>query len=118
MGSFDGAIFSRPPGNEIENGGQIDVNGVPIPAGLALLPRISHPQQILLQRLLCIGNSTIDNGEPGSIEVERPRVITSGQYSSCYSILQELLGPHMDPTLHFICPRAGRDTDQIEMHRR
>lgn len=49
VSSFEGALFDRPPRNEIENRTQIPVDRIPIPAGLALLPSVSNPQQVLPQ---------------------------------------------------------------------
>src|ERR1700730_9081883 len=38
--SFDSPIFRSPPGHEIEDSGQIDIDCVPLPASLALVPGV------------------------------------------------------------------------------
>ena len=51
VGSVEGAFLSRPPRDKIENAAQIAIDCIPLSARLALLPRISNPQQILSQCL-------------------------------------------------------------------
>jgi hypothetical protein len=56
VGSVVGAFLSRPPRDKIENAAQIAIDCIPLSARLALLPRISNPQQILSQ---WIGSYTV-----------------------------------------------------------
>ena len=53
--SVEGGFLSRPPGDEIEDSCQIDVDCVSVPPRLALLPGVSDPQQVLAQGFIGIG---------------------------------------------------------------
>jgi hypothetical protein len=44
VSAVESAVFSRPPRNQIEDGGQIAIDRVAISAGLALRPSSSQPQ--------------------------------------------------------------------------
>jgi hypothetical protein len=51
-----GRNFPRPPHHEIENGGQIGIDCIAFPMGLAFVPSVLHSQKILPQRLSSVGN--------------------------------------------------------------
>src|SRR5258707_7992424 len=51
MCSADGAVFCLPPHYEVEHGAEVSIDRVAVPAGLGLLPSISHSQEVLSQRL-------------------------------------------------------------------
>ena len=59
-------VFSCPPGDQIKHGGQIGVNGVPIPAGPALLPRLSN--RIQVRPLFATNSDPSDGAKTGVAE--------------------------------------------------
>jgi hypothetical protein len=52
--STDRPIFCRPPHHKIEHGAQLAVDRIAIPAGSAILPSNSHPEQVLPQPLRAV----------------------------------------------------------------
>jgi hypothetical protein len=58
--SIEGTIFSRPPCDQFKDGGQIDVDCVPVPASLTFLPRVPKSQQVLPQCLGCVRYIALD----------------------------------------------------------
>jgi hypothetical protein len=60
MCSADGVVFCLLPRHEIENGGQIGIDCITFPMGLAFVPSISHSQQVLAQRFVGVGNVVLD----------------------------------------------------------
>ena len=77
VGAFQSTIFSHPPCDEVEHRAQIPINRVPLPAGLAVLPSIPQPHQVLPQCLVCIGyillNRFFQSGR-GQPKIERHSV--------------------------------------------
>jgi hypothetical protein len=49
--SADRAILCRPPHHEVEHRREVAIDCVAIPTGLALIPSIAHPQEVLPQCL-------------------------------------------------------------------
>jgi hypothetical protein len=56
----DGAIFCLPPHHKVEHRAEVAIDCVAITAGLALLPSIAHPEQILPQRFPGIWDSVLN----------------------------------------------------------
>jgi hypothetical protein len=84
VSAFQTPVFSRPPRAQIENGSQIAIDRISVPAGLAVVSIHSQPPEVLLQGLLRIGDLIINSG--GSIEVERRRVTALASIFSFFKI--------------------------------
>jgi hypothetical protein len=56
----DRTTFCRPPLHKVKHGAEVAIDRVAIPAGLAFVPSVLHPKQILPQRFSRVGNVVLN----------------------------------------------------------
>ena len=68
--SVDFPAFRRPPGHQVVHGGQVAIDRVPVPGGLAVSPGIADPLQVLAQGFRRVRNGLFGEGLGGNVEAE------------------------------------------------